>query len=373
MGGVAAGLGDYLGIDPLIPRAVFAGLMIFGGAGLVLYVLAWAVIPTDVQAESIAGSAFRRVGRRWRVIGFVTACAAAIAIGVNVVESIRYGGVDATGFAAAAVIIIGILLLRPSTWDLFRPGAAVWPSGLAGPEPVPTGWPAPAAATEGPWRVAPATSPILQPRERTPRPERSPLGWFVLGAMLLVTAALAIAGNALGLRVSPGQALGVPLTVLGLGLVVGAWWGHARLLILPGLVLLPLAAAGSLVNVPLEGGLATQIFRPQVVQEVRPAYRLVGGLLELDLSALEAGSEPVRIAASVGVGDLVVHVPEGARVEVGGRVGGGRLTLLGGYQVGTGLADRVVVADGRGPTLILDLATGIGRVWVSERPASGGS
>ena len=44
LGGVASGIGDYFNIDPLIVRAVFVGLMIFGGAGLVLYVGAWLLI-----------------------------------------------------------------------------------------------------------------------------------------------------------------------------------------------------------------------------------------------------------------------------------------------------------------------------------------
>src|SRR3989337_383835 len=45
IGGVAGGLGDYFNIDPLLVRIGFVGLMIFGGAGLVLYVVAWLLIP----------------------------------------------------------------------------------------------------------------------------------------------------------------------------------------------------------------------------------------------------------------------------------------------------------------------------------------
>ncbi len=37
IGGVAAGIADYLNIDPVLVRAVFVGLVVFGGAGVVLY------------------------------------------------------------------------------------------------------------------------------------------------------------------------------------------------------------------------------------------------------------------------------------------------------------------------------------------------
>ena len=49
LGGVAGGLGDYFNIDPLLVRIGFVGLMIFGGAGLVLYVVAWLLIPAEGQ------------------------------------------------------------------------------------------------------------------------------------------------------------------------------------------------------------------------------------------------------------------------------------------------------------------------------------
>ena len=54
IGGVAGGLGDYFEIDPLLLRIAFVGLMIFGGAGLVLYVIAWLLIPGDGHDRSVA-------------------------------------------------------------------------------------------------------------------------------------------------------------------------------------------------------------------------------------------------------------------------------------------------------------------------------
>ena len=51
--GVCTGLADYLGIDVTIVRLVFAALAVFGGAGVLLYVIAWAVVPEEGEKSSI--------------------------------------------------------------------------------------------------------------------------------------------------------------------------------------------------------------------------------------------------------------------------------------------------------------------------------
>jgi phage shock protein PspC (stress-responsive transcriptional regulator) len=45
--GVCAGLSAYFGIDPTLVRLAFALFTIFGGAGVLLYLVAWIVIPED--------------------------------------------------------------------------------------------------------------------------------------------------------------------------------------------------------------------------------------------------------------------------------------------------------------------------------------
>ena len=42
--GVCAGIGDYFEIDPVIIRLVFL-LALFLGAGLIVYLIAWVIIP----------------------------------------------------------------------------------------------------------------------------------------------------------------------------------------------------------------------------------------------------------------------------------------------------------------------------------------
>ncbi len=43
--GVCGGLGEYFAVDPVILRLILVVLILFGGSGLVLYILAWILIP----------------------------------------------------------------------------------------------------------------------------------------------------------------------------------------------------------------------------------------------------------------------------------------------------------------------------------------
>lgn len=47
LGGVAGGLAEYFGVNPIITRLLFIGLVIFGGSGILLYLLLWMIIPRD--------------------------------------------------------------------------------------------------------------------------------------------------------------------------------------------------------------------------------------------------------------------------------------------------------------------------------------
>ncbi len=55
--GVCAGIAAYFGIDPTLVRLAFALFTVFGGAGILLYLCAWIVIPEEGgDGSSIAGS-----------------------------------------------------------------------------------------------------------------------------------------------------------------------------------------------------------------------------------------------------------------------------------------------------------------------------
>jgi phage shock protein PspC (stress-responsive transcriptional regulator) len=61
-GGVAAGLATYFAVEVTYVRIAFGVLSILGGAGLPLYLAAWALIPEEGSDVAIAEEFFRHVG-----------------------------------------------------------------------------------------------------------------------------------------------------------------------------------------------------------------------------------------------------------------------------------------------------------------------
>ena len=55
IGGVCGGLGAYFGIDATLVRAVFAVVTVFGGAGVLLYLVLWVIMPLEPPAPYSPG------------------------------------------------------------------------------------------------------------------------------------------------------------------------------------------------------------------------------------------------------------------------------------------------------------------------------
>ena len=45
LGGVCGGIADYFGVDPTIVRALWILLSLAWGAGIILYLLLWLIVP----------------------------------------------------------------------------------------------------------------------------------------------------------------------------------------------------------------------------------------------------------------------------------------------------------------------------------------
>lgn len=346
IGGVASGMGDYLNVDPLLIRIGFVGLMVFGGLGLLLYVGGWLLVPEEGDDESIVEELLHRTGltpARWLVL-------LVFALGFF----IFFGGAsNSYGFALSDLAIgLGLAIMV-----VIIGGALLSYSGRLGAIT------APRPARQAPVKAASPPVSAPRPRIRRRRRPRSPLGWYVLGAMLAGVGLLALTTNVSGAEVVPGQFFGVAIAAIGIGLVVGTWWGHARALILLGILLLPFAIAATFITAPLEGGFGGHQFTPTSVAELQEEYRLVGGVMGLDLTEMEASDEPIVIAASVAVGGLHVRLPADAGLELDAAVGAGDLLILDAWQAGTDLTDRLV-RTGDGPTFVLDLEAGVGGIQV---------
>ena len=342
IGGVAGGLGDYFNIDALLFRIGFVGLIIFGGAGLLLYVVAWLLLPAEGHDTSILEGFFRRLRLTPSRIFGIAVLAFVVLVLVNswnpgVDVSLREGPLGIPGAVWALIIIMaGVLLLRRHQM-------------VASPAMAP---------------AMPAAAPLVAPAVQAPPRPRSPLAWYVYAAVLLTIGLLAIVSQVAEVEVMPGQFFGAALTVIGIGLVVGAWWGRARILILIALLVMPIAVMASFVTAPLEGGIGDNRYAPANSAELRDEYRLMSGRMILDLTELSVGAQPIHIAASVAVGQLVVVLPLEGSVEIRTRVGAGVLSVFDSSEGGTSLDNVYVRRQRFGPRYILDLQSGIGEVWV---------
>ena len=49
IGGVCGGLGDYFRIDPVIIRIILIVLLLSFGTGILLYLIAWIIIPLEPE------------------------------------------------------------------------------------------------------------------------------------------------------------------------------------------------------------------------------------------------------------------------------------------------------------------------------------
>ncbi len=344
IGGVASGLGDYFNIDPLLIRIGFVGLMVFGGMGIFLYIAAWLLVPDETTGQSIAERFLRQsgLGASGLLVGGLAILALVVVAGLSISSdgAVVIGAIILIAFGARA------LVLRQGQPDAAAAAASV-------------------AAEPGDATATTTTVPPVPVLRRPPRPP-SPLGWYATGMALVGVGILALGASAGYFEVDLGQYFGLALGVMGIALIIGTWWGHARGLILLGLLVAPIAYAASLVHVPLEGGFGSLHYGPATADEPLGEYRLVGGQITLDLTRLEAGPDPIAVAASVAFGDMLVIIPEDASVEIDAAVGGGRLRVLGTDQGGSDLEDRQVI-DGRGPEIVLDLATGLGDLRVESR------
>ena len=53
LGGVAAGLGEYLDIDPTLVRLIFAFSFLLWGSGILVYIVMWLIVPEEPVNEVV--------------------------------------------------------------------------------------------------------------------------------------------------------------------------------------------------------------------------------------------------------------------------------------------------------------------------------
>jgi len=132
--------------------------------------------------------------------------------------------------------------------------------------------------------------------------------------------------------------LAMALAALGLGLVVGAWFGRARWLIAPGIILsLILGASAAAEDISHRFPQQATVWAPTTVADISPDYHLDVGEATLDLSKVDFAEQRVPIHVSVDLGHLVVILPPTVDANVDVSVDLGDVDVFGQH---TGGPDR---------------------------------
>jgi hypothetical protein len=117
---------------------------------------------------------------------------------------------------------------------------------------------------------------------------------------------------------TPARILAITLLVIGGGLIVGTWLGRARwlaLVAIPLAIALAITAATDNPSDTLRGGIGerTWVVSPTATA---PDYKLGIGEATLDLTELTTPGQHVDVDAHIGIGHLIVLVPDDVPVRL---------------------------------------------------------
>ena len=184
-----------------------------------------------------------------------------------------------------------------------------------------------------------------------------PVGRLVLGAILLLIGAawLLVTLDLVDVPIQSAMAIGLIL-IGGVILVVGRHGGLVAL----GVILTVMLAFMSILDVPFEGGVGERTFRPTGTPDLEAEYRMAIGRLTVDLASIEGAAVP-DVEISLGIGQVVVILPDDVPVSVEGSAGAGQVVILGSEQNGLGVEHSATENDA---VFEVRVSVGMGQVEV---------
>ncbi|MCP9485195.1 MAG: PspC domain-containing protein [Gaiellaceae bacterium MAG52_C11] len=331
LGGVCAGLGRYFDVNPLVYRIAFAALSLAGGTGLLLYLAAWLVMPSETGDDSIAAEALREHrDRPWLLLGVGLLSFGAI---LALSEARFWPG---TGNVWLAALLVGAAIV----W---------WHVGNRSDRPRTT---------------SPESTTVPAP---PPQPTRPSLLFPVLGALLAAAGLLGLLAVLDVYEVDVAVALAAGVAIVGAAVAVGATTGRrVGALVLLGLALLAGFGVAAATPVSFSSGVGDRTERPLAVTDLEESYELGAGSFSVDLSSVELPSGTTEVDVKLGLGEVVITVPDGVALEVDARAGIGEVNVLGDRDEGAGADERIAVAGSTpdAPVLKLDADVGFGYLEV---------
>jgi hypothetical protein len=213
------------------------------------------------------------------------------------------------------------------------------------------------------------TEPIPPAGPAAPVDHRGPATATVLLGALLVLVGIGWLLDSAGIEVPWRALLPAALIAVGLACVAGALRGRQHALMVVGValvVVLSVAVAADWdLDVPLNGGVGDRTERPTTPAELAE-YELGVGNLVVDLGRLQVPPGTTTVEARLGVGELVVELPDGVSVEVEASSGLGEVQVLGQQEGGFGSRIETASEAGGDRRLRVDARVGLGQVRVER-------
>ena len=188
-----------------------------------------------------------------------------------------------------------------------------------------------------------------------------------LGLLMLVLVAMGL--GFWGFAAGGGTATAIAIIAIGGLLVIGAFTGGMRWLIVPAIALALSAGAVAAANLDIRGGIGERIYRPASASALEPNYKLGIGHLRLDLRNTDFGPGNHRVHLKLGVGQAEVIVPDNVCVSSTAHVTGGATTVFDRQSGGTyhDWEDTHTAPAGT-PQLTVDADVGFGEFRVEHAP-----
>jgi Cell wall-active antibiotics response 4TMS YvqF len=158
----------------------------------------------------------------------------------------------------------------------------------------------------------------------------------------------------------------VGLLLIGLGVAIALTRGSRRVLVVIGVLVALIGIPALLVDDDLfSGGIGESTKRPETTADLEP-FRHAIGKLTVDLTAPDLDLDEETVEASVGIGELLVLVPEDTDITVDAHVGVGNVDVLGEEENGFDVDLDSISGTSGTQELTLDLEAGVGDIRVQR-------
>jgi phage shock protein PspC (stress-responsive transcriptional regulator) len=313
VGGVCGGLGRYFNVDPIFFRIGAVALVFIGGAGLLLYLAALLLVPSEGEsAPAVPGVQGRNRG--WVIAGVVLVLLLALPFLLG-------GGLVLAGIGIPIALLVGTGVL---VWWLV---SGEGPSGEAGD-------------------IA----------------RRAALG---IGVLILCF--VLFFGAGFGAAAGPDWLIPALLIVAGGAIAAGAFLKPVRWLVLPALTVALAAGVVAAADIDFDGGIGQREYRPGSSVDLRDHYELGIGELVVDLRGTDLPRGDVPLDIDVGIGEARLIVPDDVCVATNADVGLGNIAVFGRDHGGVDIAyEDAPDAKPTRTRVLLNADVGMGEVRVHD-------